>query len=524
MLNEAQMLLGFRRGLRNFLRAPVTAGQAAEALRRYLDERERSFLQLMDSGVYGQPRSPWRALLLSARIELGDLSELVHRDGLESALARLYDAGVYMTVPETRGKQLIVRNGLEIRVGPADFDNSATPGAFAALTGGSNGARRRLLIDFALLNHDVHAQRLFLHGFDLDRRPTAIWRPVPPGGAGLKRAILQARCGAPAERWFSQIDPSLRASPIKSWALLQAALAEARRGGTGLPVPEYVPLDRAGVVVDWLASAKSKGSCAHLDTIVSSAIRVCQAAAARGLDISGSFFRVGSETLSESHAAVLRSSGTSFACHYSMSETGPIGIACRHGSQVDDVHALSGKIAILPRPAPDGRHALFVTTLLAGAPHILLNVESGDSAEIESRSCACPFGAAGYRTHLHTIRSYEKVSGEGMYILGTELAALVEHFLPQRFGGAPTDYQFVYEQRGGLNRVRMIVSKNIGDLEIGQVRDAVLQRIAATSRGDRMKAQIWSDGDVLTVERGEPAATPGSKILPVRFTSTEIGQ
>ncbi len=517
MLNDTYMLSRFRRGLRDFLRAPVTAAEAADALRRYRDERERSFLQLMDSAVYRQPRSPWRALLRGARIELGDLSELVHRGGMEPALAQLHAAGVYMTVPETRGEQPILRNGVEIRVGPADFDNTATPGSFPALSGGSNGARRRLLIDFAMLDHDVHAQRLFLHSFDLEQRPTAIWRPVPPGAAGLKRAILQARCGTPAQRWFSQTDPSLGASPIKSWIFLQAALAEARRFGPGLPTPEYVPLDRAGAIADWLASTRSQQGCAHLDTMVSSAIRACQAATARGLDISGTFFRVGSETLSESRAAVLRSSGTSFACHYSMSETGPIGIACRHGSHVDDVHLLSGKIAILPRPAPDGRDALFVSTLLAGAPHVLLNVETGDSAEIESRSCACPFGAAGYLTHLHTIRSYEKVSGEGMYVLGAELAALVEHFLPQRFGGAPTDYQFVHEQRGGLNRVRLIVSANVGELEIATVRDAVLKQIAATSRGNRMKAQIWSGGDVLTVERGEPAATAASKILPVRF-------
>jgi len=517
VLDDARMLLRFRRGLRHFLRAPVSASEAGHSLRQYFDRREHSFLELLDAAVYRQVRSPWRALLYNARIEFSDIRELVRQQGIESTLVKLYDAGVFLTAYEAKGKQPIVRNGAEIEARPEDFDNPVLPGSFQLLSGGSSGPRRRLLIDFALLEHDVCAQRLFLHSFDLEKRPMAIWRPVPPGAAGLKRAILQARSGVPAQKWFSQTNPSLRASPVKSWLFLQAALAEAGRAGQRLPRPDYVPLNDAAVIATWLASRKREGTCAHLDTMVSSAIRVCQAAQASGIDISGTFFRVGSESLSDSRAQVLRSARTAFACHYSMSETGPIGIACACGAYADDVHLLSGKIAILPRPEPDGRSALFLTTLLACAPRIMLNVESGDSAAVESRSCACAFGAAGYLTHLHSIRSYEKVSGEGMYFMGAELAALVEDFLPRRFGGAPTDYQFVHEQRGGLNRVRMIISPSVGELDTAEVRDAVLRRLAAASRADRMKSGIWASGDVLGVERGEPIATPASKILPVRF-------
>ena len=147
----------------------------------------------------------------------------------------------------------------------------------------------------------------------------------------------------------------------------------------------------------------------------------------------------------------------------------------------------------------------------------MINVESGDSAAVESRSCGCAFGAAGYHTHLHTIRSYEKLTGEGMYFLGAEFAALVENFLPRRFGGMPTDFQFVHEQRGGLNRVRLIISPTVGELDTVKIGDVVLERLAATSRGDRMKAVIWANGDVLTVERGEPFVTAASKVPAVRF-------
>src|SRR5579872_1999099 len=217
MLNDVRRLIRFQRGLRKFLRGPVSLSEAERSLRHYLETRERSFLQLIEMAVFRQARSPWRALLHNARIELGDIRELVQRDGIEHALAVLYDAGVFLTTGEIKGHQRILRNGVEIRARPEDFDNPVLPGSLPALTSGSSGARRRLLIDFALLDHDVHAQRLFLHSFHLDQRPMAIWRPVPPGAAGLKRAILQARCGVPAQSWFSQTNPSLRTTPLKSW-------------------------------------------------------------------------------------------------------------------------------------------------------------------------------------------------------------------------------------------------------------------------------------------------------------------
>jgi len=511
------MLDRFRRGLRVFLRAPLSLAEAKQALESYVASRERRFLDLLEAAVYRQSRSPWLELLRHAQIELGDIRQLIQRDGIESTLGKLHGAGVYLTAGEARGKEPVIRNGTEIHLRPEDLDNPVLPGSFPALTSGSSGPRRRLLIDFALLEHDVRAHRLFLQAYDLEHRPLAIWRPVPPGAAGLKHVIQHARLGVPAEKWFSQTDPSLRAGPTKSWLFLRTALATARSSGRLVPPPEYLPLGGAAVIAEWLAARRREGTGAHLDTMVSSAIRVCQAARERGLDIAGTFFRVGGESLTESRAEVLRSAGASFACNYSMSETGPIGVACASAAEADAVHLLSGKIAILTKPGPDGRNALLLTTLLASAPRILLNVESGDSAIIENRSCGCPFGALGYCTHLHTIRSYEKVSGEGVYFLGAEFAALVEDFLPRSFGGAPTDYQFVHERHGEFHRVRLMISAQVGDLEVPDVREAVLKRLAVASRGDEMKSKIWASGDVLVVERGEPMATPGSKIPAVRF-------
>ena len=63
-----------------------------------------------------------------------------------------------------------------------------------------------------------------------------------------------------------------------------------------------------------------------------------------------------------------------------------------------------------------------------------------DYAVISHPHCGCPWEEMGYTQQLHTIRSYEKLTSEGMHFVGTDLIAVVEEVLPARFGGAPTDY------------------------------------------------------------------------------------
>ena len=82
----------------------------------------------------------------------------------------------------------------------------------------------------------------------------------------------------------------------------------------------------------------------------------------------------------------------------------------------------------------------------------MINVESDDYGVLVKRDCGCPFGSLGFDQHLHGIRSYDKLTSEGMTFLGGELITLVEEILPARFGGHPTDYQFVEEEEGGLKR------------------------------------------------------------------------
>src|SRR5262245_47155514 len=76
--------------------------------------------------------------------------------------------------------------------------------------------------------------------------------------------------------------------------------------------------------------------------------------------------------------------------------------------------------------------ALLFTSLLRSAPLVLLDVERGDSAILERRRCGCAFDGAGVQHHLARVRSFEKLSGEGMTFIQTDLLRVLEEVLPAR--------------------------------------------------------------------------------------------
>jgi hypothetical protein len=290
----------------------------------------------------------------------------VRSDGIESALGALWDAGVRVSLDEFKGRQPIVRGGLEIPVQSSDFDNPIAAAHLDVSSGGSRGRKRTVAIDLDGWKHDAAAQLLFMKGVGVIDRPLAVWRPVPPGGAGIERSLQLARLGLQIEHWFSQQDPGLRAMEMRYAVVLRYTLAAARRAGRPLPAPEFVPLGGAAKVAAWLAEQRTLGTPGYLDTNVSSALRVCGAAVEGGLDISGSFFRVGSEPYTPARAAVIEAVGCRAACHYAMAETGTIAFACGDADAVDDAHLIDGKLAVLARTvtrsAGDSIEAMVLST------------------------------------------------------------------------------------------------------------------------------------------------------------------
>ena len=113
-------------------------------------------------------------------------------------------------------------------------------------------------------------------------------------------------------------------------------------------------------------------------------------------------------------------------------------------------------------------------------------------------------------THLHRIRSYEKLTTEGNHFLGSDLHALVDEVLPGRFGGAPTDYQLVEEEVRGLPKLSVVVGPRIGEVAEDEVLSEVLGFLRQKPR-NRLMADVWAQGDTLRVVRREPQLTPAGR-------------
>jgi len=92
----------------------------------------------------------------------------------------------------------------------------------------------------------------------------------------------------------------------------------------------------------------------------------------------------------------------------------------------------------------------------------------------------------------------------------------VEEVLPARFGGHPTDYQFVEEEEGGLPKVNIIVSPRVGGFSEEAVVATVFQALSAVPGGDIMSEQ-WRQAETLRVVNREPYVTASAKILPLHI-------
>ena len=522
MLQGLRMSARYAAALPKFLRCPLSPLECRQRIENQLRNREQTFLQILERGIFGNPNSPYRKLLANAGAEFGDIAQAVRANGIENTLERLHGEGVYVTLDEFKGRQPIKRPGLELPVRATDFDNPLLLKHYETRTGGSRGVRRRLVIDLDLLTQEAAYFHFFLAGFGLEGRRLAAWREVPPGGAGLKMMLRYAKLGKPPAKWFTQSKPLARAADLGYFLFTRYTVYSSRLSGTPLPAPEHVPATEAARIAGWLAQVKTAdGTPALLETNASSGVRICLAAVEHGLDIAGTFFRLGGEPYTAAKAKAIAQAGARGACHYHMSEAGAIGMACAAPRTRGEVHIARDKMAVIQRRVRVGGSetsvgALICTTLLPSCPKIMLNVESGDYGVLENRRCGCVFDELGFTTHLSEIYSYEKLTSAGVTFLGKELIALVEEILPARFGGCPTDYQFVEEERNGLPKVRLLVSPKVGEVDEAEVLAAALRTLRSCPGGELM-ADVWQTGRMLEVSRREPYTTGAFKVLPLHI-------
>lgn len=520
MLTSAQIFARYAWGLRGFLREPLTEAQCLERLRRGLAEREDRFLDVLARGVFARPGSPYRKLLEHAGAELGDVDRLVKSEGLEGALGQLHAAGVYVALEEFRGGRPIERPGLSLPVSDSDFDNPLSHPVRRITTGGSRSHGRRILRSFAHLEYGTLYHALFSAAHGAAERPLGIWHPLFPSRTGLGNALHSAKLRRPLEKWFSQSGMRGGPAPLQASTLTHTTLLACRLWAVRVPAPEHVPLHEAARVARWLEAKARLGTPALFSAPVGSGVRVCLAATEESLDIAGTLFRLGGEPLTPARAEAVAATGSSALPNYAMGEVGRVGVACAAPAATDDVHLMLDKLALIQRPRevpPTGQRfdALFFTSLHPSSPKLMLNVETDDYAVVEDRPCGCLIGELGFSRHLHGIRSWEKLTSEGMTFLGSDVIRLLEETLPARFGGAPTDYQLVEELDGALPSVAVVVSPRLGAVDEQDVVETVIGSLSSEGIASELMSGLWRDGRTLRVVRREPYATPGAKILSV---------
>jgi hypothetical protein len=519
ILHDARATLRLARRLPAFLRRSPTLDECRSTVTNGVRDRESAFRRTV-AAAYADPGGPYARLLRHHGVERGDVHSLLADHGIEGALERLYDAGVRITEEELKGRVPIVRPGLELQASAHDFDNPLAAGDYVTRSGGSGGSARSAYGDLAQLSHEAAYLALALEGSGLWERPFAIWRPVPPGVAGLNDVLRHAHLGRVVRRWFSQSPVDPRRTASRHGAFTSLVLAESRALGKRLPRPEHVPFARAGLVARWLAERCDAGTPAFFNTTASGGVRLCAAAGEAGLDLTGTVLRLGGEPFTPAKRDVISGAGCTAVVNYAIAEVGQIAVGCHDGLTGDDAHVLADKVALIGRPrrvlsGSAEVQALVCTSLLPSSPKLLLNVETGDHGRLEHRHCACPLGRLPLHGHVDTIRSHEKLTSEGMRFSATDLLHLMDDVLPSRFGGAPSDYQLVERERAGMTEVDLVASPRLGPLAEREVIETFIAALGADA-GREMMAGLWEEGGTVRLVRREPQATETGKILPLQ--------
>jgi hypothetical protein len=424
LFGDLKMYGRFGAGLRKYLQQPITLADARAAVEQRMASRADNFLRLLERGIFGYPRSPYLPLFKLAQCELGDVREMVRQRGVEMTLLALREAGVYVLFEECKGRQPMVRGGKEIPVTSHDFDNPWLQRYYYSETGGSTGAGTRVQHDLDYLAVRASHDAIAYHAHGVLDAPVGVWRGVLPDASGIDTTLALCHCGRPPKRWFTpgtyrDLDARLLKFRLASFFVVFLG----RTFGTPIPWPEHLPVEQAAVIARWAAQmVREHGRCA-LAMVASRALRVSVAAREEGIDLRGVTFVVAGEPVTPAKVDAIRAAGATHFTTYGLSEAGRLGRGCSNPVSVNDNHLMTDMCAVIPYPheLPDGStvQAFNVTSLLPSTPKILLNAESDDYGILEERACGCPLEKLGFTTHVREIRSYSKLTTEGVTMMGS---------------------------------------------------------------------------------------------------------
>jgi hypothetical protein len=513
-LSKAYAYCRIASGVRTLLRDPTSVEAAKSHVRQGMRARGAVFLGMLERAVFTNPGSPYLKLFRSAGCEPGDVRKLVAREGVEGTLREFFRAGIYVTLDEFRGRAPAVRGSRTFIFRAADFDNPSVTAHFHSSSGGTRGEPTRIRINLEHVGQSAPHWALWFAAHDWMARPLVFWTTAHSGVAN--RHILCAKFGKRFIQWFAmKCAGSMKEQLIAAW--VHGVVRRAAR----FPRPEFLPLNETGRVGDYLLRMTEEGRQPCVVTTPSAAVRLGVAMRAQGRSLHGVTFLLGAEPLTRIRKETIEAAGAQAVPTYGFAEGGSVGSQCPSPAAVDDIHISLDAYSVIQhaRRLDDGDavNALLLTALRPAVPKIILNAEIGDYAVMENRRCGCLFDEFGYFEHLHTIRSFEKLTGEGVTFVGSDFFSVLEDLLPKKFGGSVGDYQLVEEQDDrGRPHYSLLVSPDIGPLDEKALVGMLLKEMGKPRDGRRFMANLWARADIVHVKRRRPIPTARGKVLPFR--------
>jgi phenylacetate-coenzyme A ligase PaaK-like adenylate-forming protein len=513
VLRPALHYTRFAWGLRQLVRHPFPEDPEAVILDQ-LRNREARFVEHLRRVIAVRPQHPVNRLMIEAGCDAGDVENLVAREGLEAALEKLRQNGVWVSHEEFKGRKPLVRGGKEIPASPERFLNPFVRGAWSERTSGTTGKPVSVPVNLDHLILGEQWRSVAFRQYRMPDRPMIMLSPALPALLGFLRQVWAHKSGYAVQAWY--VPGSDRQAAWHYRAATRALLGELRC--LGVPVSSLIWLPRNDFSIVARAIAGLRGRCV-VGGNTSRCVRVAAAAIESGLDIGGARFWTGGEGVTPGKAEVFRRAGAEVYPGYGARELGSLGHACPHYQGHNTVHHFSAATAIIAqrRPAPwaGGEvNSLMFTTLLPSAPFFAINLELGDHGVIEKARCGCRFSQLGFDTVISDIYSYTKLTGHGASLFGTDIVRILEQALPARFGGGPMDYQLLEQEAGTQTRFVLRVDPRIGDVPAAEIRKYFMEQVGKLFAGSFF-VWMWNNTDAVGVVREAPIAGATGKILPL---------
>jgi hypothetical protein len=184
-------LIHLARHVPGFLAEPLSVEQAGADVARGVEQRDARFLSKLDHVIYANPRNPYRKLLEACGCEYGDVRRLVETEGLDIALARLAEAGVFLTFEEFKNRVPTVRGSQSFQFEPDDFNDPTFRAITTYHTGGTSGRPMPFGSNFALMAQWAAHWCVFFAANNLLGKPLIFWTPGNSGSIGPQLACAK---------------------------------------------------------------------------------------------------------------------------------------------------------------------------------------------------------------------------------------------------------------------------------------------------------------------------------------------